>query len=60
MRKLWDEREASARKTVEAAGSQIVSDVDKKSFSDAMAAGLRQVRGRPQAAGYGEAHQATD
>ncbi|TMJ23850.1 MAG: hypothetical protein E6G95_18955, partial [Alphaproteobacteria bacterium] len=37
MRKLWDEREASARKTVEAAGSQIVSDVDKKSFSDAMA-----------------------
>jgi TRAP-type C4-dicarboxylate transport system substrate-binding protein len=37
MRKLWDEREAQARKTVEAAGSQIVSDVDKKSFSDAMA-----------------------
>ena len=37
MRKLWDEREASARKTVEAAGSQIVTDVDKKSFSDAMA-----------------------
>ena len=37
MRKLWDEREASARKTVEAAGSQVVSDVDKKSFSDAMA-----------------------
>lgn len=37
MRKLWDEREAQARKTVEAAGSQVVSDVDKKSFSDAMA-----------------------
>ena len=37
MRKLWDEREASSRKTVEAAGSQIVTDVDKKSFSDAMA-----------------------
>jgi TRAP-type C4-dicarboxylate transport system substrate-binding protein len=37
MRKLWDEREAQARKTVEAAGSQIVSDVDKKSFSGAMA-----------------------
>ncbi len=37
MRKLWDEREAQARKTVETAGSQIVSDVDKKSFSDAMA-----------------------
>jgi TRAP-type C4-dicarboxylate transport system substrate-binding protein len=37
MRKLWDEREASARKTVGAAGTQVVSDVDKKSFSDAMA-----------------------
>jgi len=37
MRKLWDEREAQARKTVEAAGTQVVSDVDKKSFSDAMA-----------------------
>jgi TRAP-type C4-dicarboxylate transport system substrate-binding protein len=37
MRKLWDEREAAARKTVEAAGAQVVSDVDKKSFADAMA-----------------------
>jgi tripartite ATP-independent transporter DctP family solute receptor len=37
MRKLWDEREEKSRKTVEAAGSQIVTDVDKKSFSDAMA-----------------------
>jgi tripartite ATP-independent transporter DctP family solute receptor len=37
MRELWDEREAWARKTVEAAGTQIVSDVDKKSFIDAVA-----------------------
>ena len=36
MRKLWDDYEASARKTVEAAGGQIVTDVDKKSFSDAL------------------------
>lgn len=35
MRKLWDEREEAARKTVEGAGSKIVS-VDKKSFQDAM------------------------
>lgn len=37
MRKLWDDREAASRKTVEAGGSQILSDVDKKSFQDAMA-----------------------
>jgi TRAP-type C4-dicarboxylate transport system substrate-binding protein len=37
MRKLWDEREASARKTIEAAGLRVVTDVDRKSFSDALA-----------------------
>lgn len=36
MRKLWDERETASRKTVEAAGSVIVQDVDKKSFQDAV------------------------
>lgn len=36
MRKLWDEREAASRKTVEGGGSQIISDLDKKSFQDAM------------------------
>ena len=46
MRKLWDEREAKARETVEAGGAQIVSDVDKKSFSGRDEAGLRQVRRR--------------
>lgn len=34
MRNLWDEREASARRTIEVIGAQIVTDVDKKSFSD--------------------------
>lgn len=34
MRRLWDEREASARQAAEAAGAQIVTDIDKKSFSD--------------------------
>ena len=56
MRKLWDEREAQARKTVEAAGSQIVSDVDKKSFSDAMAPVYAKFAADPEAAGPGEAH----
>ena len=37
MNKLWDEREATARKAVEAAGVTIVSDVDRKSFAEAMA-----------------------
>lgn len=37
MRELWDAREAASRKTVEAGGSQIISDLDKKSFQDAMA-----------------------
>jgi tripartite ATP-independent transporter DctP family solute receptor len=35
MRQVWDEYDVAARKTVETAGGQIVTDVDKKSFSDA-------------------------
>jgi tripartite ATP-independent transporter DctP family solute receptor len=36
MRKLWDDQEAKSRKTVEGGGSQIISDINKKSFQDAM------------------------
>jgi tripartite ATP-independent transporter DctP family solute receptor len=36
MRKLWDEREAASRKVVEAGGVQVVKDVDRQAFSDAM------------------------
>lgn len=36
MRRLWDDYEASARKTVEAAGGEIVTDVDRRSFADAL------------------------
>lgn len=36
MRRLWDDYEASARRTVEAAGGTIVSDVDRKAFADAL------------------------
>lgn len=35
-RKFWDERDAASLKIVLAGGAQIVSDVDKKSFQDAM------------------------
>jgi len=35
-RKFWDERDAASLKVVLAGGAQIVSDVDKKSFQDAM------------------------
>lgn len=37
MRRLWDAYEISARRTVEAAGGTIVSDVDRKAFADALA-----------------------
>ena len=36
MRKLWDEREVKARKTVEAAGSQVIPIANKQEFIDAM------------------------
>jgi TRAP-type C4-dicarboxylate transport system substrate-binding protein len=36
MRKLWDEREAKAQQTVEAAGAQIIKIENKKEFIDAM------------------------
>jgi tripartite ATP-independent transporter DctP family solute receptor len=35
--RLWDEREAAARKALQDTGAQIVTDVDKTSFSDALA-----------------------
>jgi tripartite ATP-independent transporter DctP family solute receptor len=36
MRKLWDEREAKARKAVEAAGAQVVTIANRQEFVDAM------------------------
>lgn len=36
MRQLWDEREVKARKTVEAAGSQVNAIANKQEFIDAM------------------------
>jgi TRAP-type C4-dicarboxylate transport system substrate-binding protein len=36
MRKLWDEAEGSPSRTVAGAGSEIVTDVDKKAFADSL------------------------
>jgi tripartite ATP-independent transporter DctP family solute receptor len=36
MRKLWDDYDRATRKTVEAAGGEIIADVDRKSFADAL------------------------
>lgn len=36
MRRLWDDYETSGRKTAEAAGAEIIADVDKKAFADAL------------------------
>ncbi len=36
MRQRWDQYQTSERKALEAAGAQIITDVDKKSFSDAL------------------------
>ena len=36
MRQLWDERELKARKTVDAAGTQVIMLSDKAAFMDAM------------------------
>ena len=38
MRRLWDEQETAGRKAVEAAGAEIVGDVDKAAFADALKA----------------------
>lgn len=35
-RRLWDDQEAAARRTAEAAGVQIVSDVDRPAFASAL------------------------
>lgn len=59
MRKLWDEREDAARKTVEAAGSKVVT-VDKKSFQDAMKPVYEKFAGTPALAELVKQIQATE
>ena len=56
MRKLWDEREAASRKTVEAAGAQVDHDVDKQAFVDAMKPVYDKFAGDAEAEGPGQAH----
>lgn len=51
MRKLLDEYEASTRRTVETAGGEIVSDVDRKSFIDALVPLYPTILGSPKLRG---------
>lgn len=50
MRKLWDEREAKARKTVEAAGSQVIKVDNRQAFVDAMKPVYAKFAGTPKLA----------
>lgn len=47
-RKVWDESKLAARKTAEAAGATIVTDVDKKSFSDVLTPFYAQILTDPK------------
>jgi TRAP-type C4-dicarboxylate transport system substrate-binding protein len=48
MRKLWDEREAKARQTVESAGTQIIEVANKQEFVDAMQPVLTKFANTPK------------
>jgi len=48
MRKLWDAREEASQKTVEASGVKVISDIDKKAFSDAMQPVYKKFAGDPK------------
>lgn len=47
MRRLWDDYETSGRKTVEAAGGEVVTDVDRKAFADILIPLYSTVVGEP-------------
>jgi len=51
MRKLWDEREVKSRKTVEAAGAQVITVANKQEFVDAMKPVYAQFANTPRLAG---------
>ncbi|MBP7064493.1 TRAP transporter substrate-binding protein [Ferrovibrio sp.] len=48
MRKLWDDREAAAEKTVTGGGAKILADVDKKAFATAMQPVYAKFAGTPK------------
>jgi tripartite ATP-independent transporter DctP family solute receptor len=60
MRKLWDAREESSRKTVEAAGVTVISDIDKKSFATAMQPVYKRFAGDPKLQSLVKRIQETD
>ncbi|HSW82156.1 MAG TPA: TRAP transporter substrate-binding protein [Usitatibacter sp.] len=51
MRKLWDEREVQSRKTVEAAGTQVITIANKQEFIDAMKPVYAKFANTPRLAG---------
>ena len=51
MRKLWDEREVQSRKTVEAAGTRVITIANKQEFIDAMKPLYAKFANTPRLAG---------
>jgi tripartite ATP-independent transporter DctP family solute receptor len=59
MRKLWDEREAKARQTVEAGGAEIIPLEDRQAWADAVQPVYEQFAGTPELKSLIERAQAT-
>jgi tripartite ATP-independent transporter DctP family solute receptor len=59
MRKLWDEREAKARQTVEASGAKISAIEDKQAFVDAVQPLYARFAGTPELQGLVQKIQAS-
>jgi TRAP-type C4-dicarboxylate transport system substrate-binding protein len=59
MRKLWDEREAKARQTVEAGGATIIPLEDRQAWVDAVQPVYEQFAGTPELKSLIERAQAT-
>ena len=59
MRKLWDEREAKSRATVEAGGAQIAQIEDRQAWADAMKPVYEQFANTPELKSLVERAQST-
>lgn len=47
MRRLWDDYETTGRKTVEAAGAEVIADVDRQAFADILVPLYSTILGEP-------------
>ena len=59
MRKLWDEREAKARQTVEAGGAKIIPLADRQAWFDAVQPVYAKFAGTPELKSLVQRAQAT-